>query len=558
MDDNEKMAEVGGREAGYLFEFRSDGVFLTVYPNEEEGILFELSDMRQILREYGVIDYDMDLLARIVRKADGMTYQLAEHFEASVVPASMPELELEPFTDDMPADELQEMKFTLDVSKDRMKVTVRIDRQPRMRPPTVDSIMEALASRRIVYGIDQQAIEKGVERGTEFVAARGTPPEAGKDAKIIRHFSMAEKNKPALGAHGRVDFKNMNLFVLAKKGQVLVTREPHTQGTPGKTVFGDEVKPKPGKPRPVPVGKNVELRDDNTLVAAIDGQIIDTGSKVSIDPRLVIKGDVGVQTGNIDFDGAVEIGGNVQPGFMVKATGDISIKGVVNGAMVKGYNVTIESGIQGMNRGIVMAEETVRAQFVENGKVEAGGDILIEDVALHSDLRAGRLLAVEGKRGLVTGGYLAAGEEVRAKTIGNQALVATRIVVGVNPMLQRRYQQACKEYAEAKKKLAQLTKALNTLGKIDISRLPPHRAAQITEMTRSQFPLAGKVERDEKLIRDLEEQIAHMQVGKIRVSDKIYPGARIIINSVIKNVQDELQHCTLSVIDDEVRTSPYE
>ena len=77
-------------------------------------------------------------------------------------------------------------------------------------------------------------------------------------------------------------------------------------------------------------------------------------------------------------------------------------------------------------------------------------------------------------------------------------------------------------------------------------------------MTRSQFPLAGKVERDEKLIRDLEEQIAHMQVGKIRVSDKIYPGARIIINSVIKNVQDELQHCTLSVIDDEVRTSPYE
>jgi len=418
--------------------------------------------------------------------------------------------------------------------------------------------MEALASRRIVYGIDEEAIERGLKRGAEFIAAKGTPPVPGKDANIIRHFSMSEKNKPALGAHGRVDFKNMNLFVLAKKGQVLVTREPHTHGTSGTTVFGDEVKAKPGKPKPMPTGKNTELQDENTLVATMDGQIVDAGSKVSVDPQISISGDVGVKTGDIYFDGSVEITGDVQPGFKVKATGDIVVKGVVNGGFLSGYNIDIKGGVQGMNRGAIMAEETVTTSYVENGKVEAGGDILIEDVALHADLRAGRILAVEGKRGLVTGGYLAAGEEVRAKTIGNPALVATRIVVGVNPMLQRQYQQACREYAESKKKLAQLTKALNTLGKIDISKLPPRRAAQITEMTRSQFPLAGKVERGEKQIRELEERIAHMQVGKVRVSDRIYPGSRIIINSVIKNVTEELQHCTLSVVEDEVRIGPYE
>ena len=77
-----------------------------------------------------------------------------------------------------------------------------------------------------------------------------------------------------------------------------------------------------------------------------------------------------------------------------------------------------------MNRGTITAEEDVRANFAENATIEAGNAIFIDDVALHSKLRAGRLLAVEGKRGLIAGGYVAAGKEIRAKTIGNQAYIS--------------------------------------------------------------------------------------------------------------------------------------
>ena len=75
---------VGGQEAGYLFEFKPDGVFLTVYPSGDTGILFELSDMRQVLKDYGVIDYDIELLARTVREASGKSHKLADTFEAPV------------------------------------------------------------------------------------------------------------------------------------------------------------------------------------------------------------------------------------------------------------------------------------------------------------------------------------------------------------------------------------------------------------------------------------------------------------------------------------------
>ena len=72
---------VGGRDAGYLFEFKPlEGVFLTVYPSSEGEVMFELSDMRQILQDYSVLDYDMALLSRVVREASGNAYRISDKF----------------------------------------------------------------------------------------------------------------------------------------------------------------------------------------------------------------------------------------------------------------------------------------------------------------------------------------------------------------------------------------------------------------------------------------------------------------------------------------------
>ena len=63
------VPHVGGEQAGYLFEFKPEGVFLTVYPTLMSE--FELSDMRQILKEYSVEDYSIETLAKTVREASG-------------------------------------------------------------------------------------------------------------------------------------------------------------------------------------------------------------------------------------------------------------------------------------------------------------------------------------------------------------------------------------------------------------------------------------------------------------------------------------------------------
>lgn len=71
MDDQTLRPAVGSKEAGYLCEFREDGVYLTIYPDAANGLLFELSDIRQILQENGVVDYDIITLSQIIREASG-------------------------------------------------------------------------------------------------------------------------------------------------------------------------------------------------------------------------------------------------------------------------------------------------------------------------------------------------------------------------------------------------------------------------------------------------------------------------------------------------------
>lgn len=556
MDDKEFVPHVGSREDGYLFEFHPKGVLLTVFPAVMPDVAFELSDMRQILSDYSVDNYDMGLLAKTVREAAGVPVKLADTFV--LPPDWKPSSEEEALISEH-AGPLNKNygSVTVEVSRDRMEAKIRFSVAEGQAIPTEEMVSDALQLRNVTFGIDMEAIQEGCKDGKPFVVARGIPSIPGEDAKIVKKFDMSAKGRPVANEYDQVDYKNLNLCIIARKGQLLAERIPHTKGIPGTNIYGDNVPVKNGKPRPMPAGKGTEVKDENFLVAAVDGQIVENGNKISIDQRLVIRGDVGVATGNIDFIGGVEIGGDVAQGFKVKATGDVEIKGHIHGGNVEARNVYVNGGIHGMGRGKVHAEEDVRANFVESADIEAGGNVYIHDVVMHSTIRAGKVLQVEGGKGHIIGGMMAAGEEIQASTIGNTTNVITRLSVGVNPMLQKEYQATLKEYMESKKRLDQLNKMLNTLGKIDLNLLPKDKVERINALVRSQFPLAGSVERSEKQLKLLDAEMQKMKKGKIRVKDTMYPGCRLSINGIIKNVQVEEKHCVQYVEEEFIRTGPY-
>ena len=558
MDDQTLRPAVGGPDAGYLLEFLQDGVFVTVYPSDGTEMLFELSDVRQTLQDNGVIDYDVIELSKIIREAAGVRRKLADEF-VEVKPEEEEEISAQENAPETEADtENEELAgIIIDISRDQMIATVRYDTSKGTKLPQVEDIKAALEEKGVVYGINEETIKNGVTSLTPFVAAEGKQVQHGENARIERKFDLSQKNRPKIDEFNRADYKDMGLFVLVKKGDLLAVRIPQTEGTPGKNIFGLDVPARTGRPIPMPQGKNTEVRNENELYAMIDGQIVDSTRKIDIDPHLDIRSSVGTGTGNIDFTGSVSIKGNVEAGFVVKATGDIEIGGMINGAEVYGRNVMIKGGINGQNRGIVKAVEDVQAQFAENANIEAGRDVSIVDAILHSNVRAGNRVYVEERRGIITGGSVAAGEEIRCKMVGNAAAVVTRMAVGVDPTVQQRYIEICRECKEDRGRLKQITQMLNTLSKIDVSRLPQQRIDQINVLTRSQFPLAGKIKRAEKEIQSLEEAMGRMKDGKIRVADTVYPGVRITINSVIMNVQSSIRRCLLTVKDERIDIGTY-
>jgi hypothetical protein len=532
----------GSEDVGYLLQFSSEGVFLTVYPltNVDKEVI------TKILGEYQVQGFDEGNIKRIISEAMGEPEKIADNY----VDPGKPEDYIEEIPEEY-------VKIIVDVSKDRMEATVRYDSTYGSKLPTVEMVKEALAEKKVVFGINEEAIENGVRSMNYFVAAVGIPPKHGENAVIERKFDLSDVGKPKIGAHDRADYKDMNLFHLVKRNDLLAVRIPHTEGVPGKDVYGNNVAAKNGRPVPMPVGKNTKVVEENKLIAAIDGQIVDKKTTIAVDPHLVLKSGVNVGTGSIDFTGSVEIKGSIEQGFVVKATGDIEISGTVNGSIVEGRNIFIKGGVNGMNRARIKAQEDIRMTFTESADIEAGRDVYIADVALHTDIRAGKKIILEGKKGNLVGGKAEAGEEVRAVSIGNSAHVITRIAVGIDPNLQGRYKETVARYKEGKKRLQQVTQMLATLSKMDISKLSEDRLEQINHLTRSQFPLAGQIRRDETSIKKLEQELADMKHGKIRVSGSIFPGVRVAINNIQKQFLSEAKHCQLTVEDEVVVITPF-
>ena len=58
-------------------------------------------------------------------------------------------------------------------------------------------------------------------------------------------------------------------------------------------------------------------------------------------------------------------------------------------------------------------------------------------------------------------------------------------------------------------------------------------------------------------LKELDVELQKMKRGKIRVKDTMYPGARLSINSIMKNVQVEEKCCTQYVEDDFIKIGAY-
>jgi uncharacterized protein (DUF342 family) len=397
------------------------------------------------------------------------------------------------------------------------------------------------------------------------IIAEGNKPIDGRDAHIEYNFEPNQsKARLREGRNGQVDFKELNIIQNVVENQPLAKRVAAEQGVLGKTVTGKSIPAKDGKETGLPLGKNVHLGEDGvTILADISGQVVMTGGLINVEQVYNIQGNVNLNTGNIMFLGTVIINGNVEPGFSVKAAGNIEINGIVEKAELDAEgDIIVHQGITGKSGGLIRAGRSLWARFIENASVEAGNMVVASDGIINSRVDAYKRIVCQGKRAHIVGGRLRASEEINAKIIGSATSGTETICeVGIDPQSKEQLERLNQTKLDIEKQIDETQLNLQTLINIKKQRksLPPDKEASAQELTEKKNLLMADLQKINEDIVKIQEFLTTIKTkGRVSAAEKLYPGVKVLIRDVQENVRVEFKAVTFQLSDGSIRVGPYE
>ncbi|MDR1466740.1 MAG: FapA family protein [Treponema sp.] len=433
---------------------------------------------------------------------------------------------------------------------------------------TTDVIVNHLRNNHVVIGIKNDAINAFVDRPiykTPILIAEGNREVNGRNA-YIEYLFDTNQNKVHLheSRTGTIDFKDLQIIQNVVQNQPVAKKIPAQEGVKGRTVRGTYLPAKDGTDIPLPLGKNVHAGEDGmTIIADISGQVMLVGSLINVEPVFVVQGNVSLKTGNIIFLGTVEVTGNVEDGFSVKASGNIVVNGTVGNAELEAEgDVIVRQGITGKSKGSVKAGKSIWARFIENAVIDAGNMVIVSDGIINSQVDAYKRIVCQGKRARIVGGRLRASEEINAHVIGSsRGGTETICEVGIDPKIKKAIERFAAEKMEKEKELETVTTEMQGLINIKAQRksLPEDKEFLLNEL----------MDQRNRLNEDLQQiatGIAAQQQaqdklkgrGRISAANAIYPGTKISILDVPENIRSEYKSVTFVMEDGLIRAVKYE
>jgi len=434
-------------------------------------------------------------------------------------------------------------KVNIEISGDEMTAVAFIT-PPGLtgKPVEVADVKKSLEEAGVVHGIvNNERIKSFVDEGRlipiDFLAAAGTRPGHGADASIENVW--LKKDAPArIDEKGRINLRELNVVKSVSQGETIAVKTPPTRGETGMTVKGVEIPGEWGSDVSFKAGRNVIVSDDGLeFRAAISGSPNYAGGILNVDPVFVVDGDVDYSTGNINFAGALDIRGNVQDGFVVRAEGNITIGGNVQAAeVVSGGDVVVKGGIITRHEGVVAAAGSVSAKFIENSEVEAEGDVVAERAVINSLVKCNGTVICSDGEGKIMGGEIMAYNEIRAKHLGSDKESKTTLRAGFKHDIYIKMSEMEKKLEEIIEEAAGLQK--NLLAK----NAKPELVAEVKQKIQSL--------ETEKL--GLQQRIASLRLrvqvnpfATVKGEEYIHPGCVVYIGGSRERIANPLKFATL-------------
>lgn len=208
-----------------------------------------------------------------------------------------------------------------------LKINLKLKKQIFPEIFTLKEIKEQLEKNGVKFGILEERLNKlnELKNYENLLIAKGLEAEDSLQDTIDIKFNVENNKKYLEDRKGNVDFKSIGRINTVKVGDVIAVLIKGHEGKDGKDVKGGIIKHTPYKRIRLEAGEGASLKDENTVVAAIEGKPVIKGNKIFVYEVHKVNDDVDIKTGNIDFKGDVVVYGNVREGMEVKSGHDIVI-----------------------------------------------------------------------------------------------------------------------------------------------------------------------------------------------------------------------------------------
>lgn len=504
---------------------------------------------------------DIDKLAKFIEQSEFAGFfvskekvlSLAEAVNYAVDNNSMDAIE-------MAVAEVKDGKMLIALASDRMSATLTLTSPHKGTVPNYASISLALQQHGVVRGVSRKRIRNLVqlaidaEPGAELseVIAKGLPPRNGKDSFIKPLVSNALDRilAPKGTDHDKVDMRDLGDILCVKAGQSVARRVAPSKGRSGYTVTNKRLSPLTGEIKDIKLGTNTELHpnDDNLVIASVAGQPKFEEGRMSIDDTYITKG-VNVGTGNIRYDGAVIINGDVTENMQVIAEGDITVNGFVESALIRaGGDIIITKGAMGK-----MQQEDCRLIANGNVFVQHGQGL---DIIAGKDVKVAKQLAysrVKCKGGVSVGSPDKPMGNLFASNINCQTAVTAGSVGAVSgSVLTIDYSEGYNLLVNRTETLAHLLKTLTRTNADHEIKLSSINNKIIPESLLKKMAKLNDELASERILLDwvrgalteLQEKTAKYEsYARVIANKELFPGVTVRLNKKMWKAEKEYMRC---------------
>ncbi len=407
---------------------------------------------------------------------------------------------------------------------------------------SLEAVKDYLAGEGIDFGlVEDQILSDYLAQiplpGEPFKVASGVAPVEGRAPEIIYHFETDPLRVGTLKSDGTMDWKNRGEIPQVNVGDVLAEKTAGDPGLPGTTIYGQTLPPARLREPRLKSGKGAQRSADGCqIIAKADGTPkLSSDGKVFVFSILSIDGDIGVETGNLNFEGYVEADGAITAGYTVKAKG-LRTAGIQDAVIEVDEDLVCDGGIYGSN---IKVGGNMKASHIHNCTIELLGDLVVKKEIFDSNIEVnGRCLINEGK--IITSN-IDAKKGIDAFDIGSAASKPCRLTIGIDRKYERDLAAFQNELEELKGQKDHLTESL------------PECRSQLTAI---EAHLAGITKEEEDYLlqkKQFEEQLSGEGPNPVEDDEERFMLEEMITELVEKNGEIGVKVAAMRDEEDEIR-----